>query len=95
METYWDNEKAGGLPSFLGHIYPTEFICRNGDDCVVRVDIINGGLLLFDKPGEGGVAFAAKILPLDESLRKSVFDMVELHAEDWGPSPTSMKHGGR
>lgn len=84
MKTYWDFEKAGGLPSYLGHEYPTKFIDLNGDDCVVRVDIINGSLLLFDKPGKNGVSFAIKLLPLDIGLRHSIYDMVELHSKDWG-----------
>ncbi len=84
MRTYWDFEKAGGLPSYLGHEYPTEFIAKNGEDCVVRVDIVNGGLLLFNNPGPYGMSFAAKVLPLDIGLRQSIHAMVEFHSEDWG-----------
>jgi len=84
MQTYWDFEKAGGLPSYLGYKYPTAFIKLNGEDCLIRVDIVNGALLLFDKPGENGVNFAVKPLPLDIGLRQSIYDMVELFSADWG-----------
>ncbi len=83
MQTYWDFDKVGGLPTYLGHEYPAEFIAGNGEDGVVRADIYNGALILFDGPLRG-TPFAAQALPLDEGLRKIVKDMVELHADDWG-----------
>ncbi len=89
MKTYWDTDKAGGLPSYLGNNHPTKFIQLNGDDCVVRMDIGNGGLTLFDKPGPDGVAFASRLVKMEDvfklhELAILVFDMVELHSEDWG-----------
>ena len=84
MRTYWDFEKAGGLPSYLGHEYPTEFIKLNGEDCVVRVDITESMILLFDKQGTDGVSFAAQSFRIDNGLRQSVYDMVEIHADNWG-----------
>ena len=84
MQTYWDTEKSGGLPGYLGHNYPEEFIIANGDDCVVRVDIARGCISLFDKPGPDGMAFAAQAFPWDKALRPAIHDMIELHADDWG-----------
>ena len=84
METYWDTDKAGGLPGYLGPTYPFVHTAAYGIENVVRVDFVNGGLLLFDKPGLGGVAFAATILPLDVGLRLAIHNMIELHSDDWG-----------
>lgn len=84
MNTYWNTDKAGGLPGYLGHRYPRRHIAQFGDECVVKMSIVNGAILLYDRPGPGGKPFASRILPVDEPLRKVVYDMVELHAENWG-----------
>ena len=77
--TYWNCDKAGGLPGFLSTAYPTIHAVEFGDESIVRVDVIGLALVLYDSPNQGGVPIAAKPLPFDTPLRQAVHDMVELH----------------
>ena len=77
MQTYWDIDSVNDLPSYLGHVYPRSFVVNYGDESVVRLDMVNGKLLLFDKPGLMGKISASQSLNLNKELRQTILYMLD------------------